>query len=36
MCVFEHQMNCSVNCVLQVCWCVKSLGKLLEVLKKCS
>ncbi len=28
-------MNCFVNCVLYVCWCVKSLGKLLEVLKNC-
>ncbi len=28
-------MNCFVNYVLYVCWCVKSLGKLLKVLKNC-
>ncbi len=34
MCDFEHEINSFFNCVLQVCWWVKSLGKLLEVLKK--
>ncbi len=28
-------MNCFVNYVLYVCWCVKSLGKFLKVLKNC-
>ncbi len=33
MCDFEHDIN-HINCVLWVCWCDKSLEKLLGELKK--